>query len=286
MSTLMRNTGSLILEKQPEMAALSKRPGAASKTSAELSADKAALLAAGYSGVEEHSTPFHAFLEHSTTFLFPLFLLANLYFSLSQLHELELLWLALLAIPLSLVLGDLISGLVHWTADTYFSEDTPIIGQSLVKPFRLHHLYPRDICTHDLVTTVGNVCILAVPVLGVCASLLWFWEASSWLAFLILCIALMSLATVLTNQFHKWAHQEAPSRFVRWLQSTRLVLRPDHHQIHHTKPFNMHYCITNGWLNPLLNKIGFFRGLEAGLRFLGLEVATVNERVEESTPEV
>lgn len=147
MSTLMRNTGSLILEKQPEMAALPKRPGAASKTSAELSADKAALLAAGYSGVEEHSTPFHAFLEHSTTFLFPLFLLANLYFSLSQLHELELLWLALLAIPLSLVLGDLISGLVHWTADTYFSEDTPIIGQSLVKPFRLHHLYPRDICT-------------------------------------------------------------------------------------------------------------------------------------------
>jgi ubiquitin-conjugating enzyme E2 variant len=73
---------------------------------------------------------------------------------------------------------------------------------------------------------------------------------------------------------------------VRWLQSTRLVLRPDHHQIHHTKPFNMHYCITNGWLNPLLNKIGFFRGLEAGLRFVGLEVATVSERVEEFTPEV
>ena len=144
--------------------------------------------------------------------------------------KLELLWLALLAIPLSLVLGDLVSGLVHWTADTYFSEETPIIGPSLVKPFRLHHLYPRDICTHDLVTTVGNVCIIAVPVLAVSISLLWFYEDSSWLAFIILCIALMSLATVLTNQFHKWAHQESPSRFVRLLQRTRLVLGPAHHQ--------------------------------------------------------
>ena len=206
-----------------------------------------------------------------------------MYFSLSQLHELDLLWLTLLAIPLSLVLGDLVSGLVHWTADTYFSEETPIIGQSLVKPFRLHHLYPRDICTHDLVTTVGNVCIIAVPVLAVCISLLWLWEDSSWLAFLILCIALMSLATVLTNQFHKWAHQEAPSRFVRFLQRTRVVLRPSHHQVHHTKPFNMHYCITNGWLNPLLNKLRFFRGLEAGLRLVGIEVATAAERSEDAS---
>jgi ubiquitin-conjugating enzyme E2 variant len=285
MSTFMRNTSSLVLEQQPELSARPKRASEAAKSNGDRLPDRAALLAAGYSGIEEHSTPFHAFLEHSTTLLFPLFLLANLYFSLSQLHELELLWLALLAIPLSLVLGDLVSGLVHWTADTYFSEDTPIIGPSLVKPFRLHHLYPRDICTHDLVTTVGNVCILAVPVLGVCISLLWFWEASSWLAFLILCISLMSLATVLTNQFHKWAHQEAPSRFVRLLQGTRLVLRPDHHQIHHTKPFNMHYCITNGWLNPLLNRIGFFRGLEAGLRSIGIEVATGSERVAETNPE-
>ncbi len=281
MSTLMRNTGSLALDPEHQRSIHAKRGDAAAPTVVDPAARRAALLAKGYSGVEEHSTPFHAFLEHSTTFIFPVMLVASLYFSLSQLHELKLLWLALLAIPLSLVLGDLVSGLVHWTADTYFSEETPIIGPSLVKPFRLHHVYPRDICTHDLVTTVGNVCIIAVPVLAVCISLLWFYEDSSWLAFIILCIALMSLVTVLTNQFHKWAHQESPSRFVRLLQRTRLVLGPAHHQLHHTKPFNIHYCITNGWLNPLLNKIHFFRNLEATLRFLGIEVATVKEREEE-----
>lgn len=282
MSTFMRNTGSLALEEQNVLMGSSSSAGESTARVSDHTTDKAALLAAGYSGVEEHSTPFHAFLEHSTTFLFPVLLVLSVYFSLSQLHELELLWLALLAIPLSLVLGDLVSGLVHWVADTYFSEETPIIGQSLVKPFRLHHLYPRDICTHDLVTTVGNVCIIAVPVLTFSIYVLWTWDDSSWVAFLILCVALMSLATVLTNQFHKWAHQEQPSRMVRWLQRTRLVLAPAHHQIHHTKPFNMHYCITNGWLNPLLNRIGFFRGMETGLRYVGIEVATPAERVTES----
>ena len=285
MSTLMRNRGSLVLEPEGELTIPAPRPSISSAVVADAEAKKAALLAAGYSGVEEHSEPFHAFLEHSSTFLFPVLLIGSLYFSISQLHELELLWLTLLAVPLSLVLGDLVSGLVHWTADTYFSEETPIIGKSLVKPFRLHHLYPRDICTHDLVTTVGNVCILAVPVLAFCISLLWFWEDSSWLAFIILCIALMSLATVLTNQFHKWAHQEEPSRFVRLLQRSRLVLGPMHHQIHHTRPFNMHYCITNGWLNPLLNRIGFWRRLEAFIRSFGIEVATGHER-EETTSQV
>jgi hypothetical protein len=65
---------------------------------------------------------------------------------------------------------------------------------------------------------------------------------------------------------------------VRLLQRSRLVLGPAHHQLHHTKPFNMHYCITNGWLNPLLNKIKFFRGLEAMLSRLGIEVASASER--------
>ena len=116
MSTLMRNTGSLMLEPEQELTTSAPR----TVTTFDPVAEKAALLAAGYSGVEGHSTPFHAFLEHSTTILFPVVLVASLYFTLSQLHELELLWLVFLAIPISLVLGDLVSGLVHWTADTYF----------------------------------------------------------------------------------------------------------------------------------------------------------------------
>ena len=199
--------------------------------------------------------------------LFPFLFLITVYLSLARLYHLDGLWSLLLAIPLGIVAGDFVSGLVHWFADTYFTEDTPIIGRSLVKPFRLHHIYPRDICTHNLVEIAGNVCILAVPVLSMCLYLLWLLPESGWLAFKVVCIAIVAITTVATNQFHKWAHQEDPSSFARWLQRTRLVLNPSHHQKHHTAPFNLHYCITNGWLNPLLNKIQFFRRME---RFLGV----------------
>ncbi len=231
----------------------------------------------GYSGIEEHSAPLHAFLEHSMLYAFPVIFTLSLIFSTYRLYELELLWWVALAIPIAPVWGDLVSGFVHWAADTYGTERTPLVGSSLIKPFRMHHLYPRDICVHNLVTTVGNTCILAVPVLVFCLYLLWI-SRSGLLAFVILCTTLMAAATVATNLFHKWAHQEKPSAGVRRLQRLRLVLEPEHHQLHHTRPFDKHYCITNGWLNPLLNRVGFFRKLEAVLSLIGIKATNTADR--------
>ena len=237
----------------------------------------------GYSGVEEHSGPLHSFLEHTTLLIFPVVFVLNLHWAGARLYELELLWLVALAVPLGIVGGDFISGIVHWAADTYGSEDMRVIGPSLVKPFRLHHIYPRDICTHGLVETTGNVCILAVPVLSLCLYLMWLRPDSVWLAFSVVSFALMAAATVATNQFHKWAHQESPSALARWLQRRRLVLEPQHHKRHHTQPFDINYCITNGWLNPVLNKLKFFRRLEAALGFFGIETARAKDMKESRT---
>jgi hypothetical protein len=241
----------------------------------------------GYSGVEEHSGPIHSLLEHTSLLIFPVLFILNLYWAGARLYELELLWLVALAAPLGIIGGDFISGIVHWAADTYGSETMRLIGPSLVKPFRLHHVYPRDICTHGLVETTGNVCILAVPVLSGCLYLLWLFPESAWLAFGVISFALMAAATVATNQFHKWAHQESPSELARWLQRKRLVLEPQHHKRHHTHPFDVNYCITNGWLNPLLNRLKFFRRLEGALGFFGIKTARVKEANHElarSTP--
>jgi ubiquitin-conjugating enzyme E2 variant len=124
---------------------------------------------------------------------------------------------------------------------------------------------------------VGNVCVMAVPVLLLFLFLMWSWDVSSWLAFVILCVTLISLATAATNVFHKWAHQEVPPAYARPLQRLRLVLEPAHHELHHTEPFESHYCITNGWLNPLLNRIRFFRRLEGGLAMLGIQTEKAKE---------
>jgi ubiquitin-conjugating enzyme E2 variant len=276
MSATLREDPVLSLDGE-ELATPSLRRSGESSTT-ENQREVQSLLERGYSGVHEQSAPLHSFLEHSTLFIFPFLFSATVYLSLARLYHLDVLWSVLLAIPLGIVASDFVSGIVHWFADTYFTDSTPIIGPSLVKPFRLHHIYPRDICTHNVVGIAGNVCILAVPVLSMCLYLLWLLPESGWLAFKVVCISVLSITTVATNQFHKWAHQEKPSSLARWLQRTRLVLSPSHHQQHHTAPFNLQYCITTGWLNPFLNRIQFFRRAERFLRLFGMEPANLSNK--------
>lgn len=271
MSALLRNLGSPALRSGLEISLLSVRSEETEASATHTAQDATANPGSGYSGIDEHSAPFHSFLEYAMSFMFPVLFILNLYFSLARLYELERLWLVALTIPLGLLASDFVTGMLHWAADTYGSENTLVVGPSLIKPFRLHHIYPRDICTHNLVMTVGNACILAVPVLSFCLYVMWVMPAPGWLALIMAWAAVLAGTTVATNQFHKWAHQESPSGLARWLQRTRLVLEPAHHRLHHTAPYNMHYCITNGWLNPILNRIKFFRRLEGALRFLGIE---------------
>src|SRR5688572_3206592 len=115
MTTFPGSTGSLALEAEGEMSLRQMSKACELElTLAKRSQEATTSPGSGYSGLEEHSSPLHGFLEHSMTFLFPVLFVLNLYLSLSQLHELDWLWLAILTIPLSLVLGDLISGVVHW----------------------------------------------------------------------------------------------------------------------------------------------------------------------------
>ena len=269
MSALLRNTEGFALEAGREMGQVPPETGPL--TDARRTQTTTANSGVGYSGVAEYSNPFHAFLEYSTTLLFPVLFVSCLYLSITHLYQLQRYWLAALGIPLGLVFSDLVTGLLHWAADTYGSPETPVLGPSIVKGFRLHHSYARDITTHNLVTTVGTSCIFAVPVLLLCLGLMWLMPYSNWLALIGCWLTLLAGASVAANEFHKWAHQERPSTIARWLQRSRLVLEPSHHERHHTEPFNMHYCITTGWLNPLLNRIKFFRKLEAALRLLGIK---------------
>jgi ubiquitin-conjugating enzyme E2 variant len=83
------------------------------------------------------------------------------------------------------------------------------------------------------------------------------------LAFIVsLCMGIFA-----TNQFHKWAHfeQHELSPAIRLLQRMHLILPADHHDVHHTAPYERHYCITSGWLNVPLNTLGFFRGVERAI---------------------
>ena len=165
------------------------------------------------------------------------------------------------AVFLGYLAADFVSGMVHWLADRYFSPETPVIGSTFIVPFREHHADPKDITRVDFIQTNGHNSLVTIPVLGIFHLLPI--ESGSWWA-IGLFSATLSLSTwiFLTNQFHKWAHVDTVPKWVRPFQKIRICLDVDVHELHHTYPNDTNYCITSGVLNPLLEKINFWRKME------------------------
>lgn len=170
-------------------------------------------------------------------------------------------FLALSGLLTGYILADFVSGFVHWLGDTWGTTKTPVFGKSFIRPFREHHVDQTAITRHDFIETNGQNCLASLFIL-IPANLLLpeTWSAIS--LFLYTVFASTSLSVFGTNQFHKWAHLPKAPPVIAWLQERRLILSPKHHTIHHHNPFDRYYCITVGWLNPLLSHIRFFRKLE------------------------
>ena len=186
-------------------------------------------------------------------------------------------WVCLVLVALTGYLtADLLSGIVHWAGDTLGDESTPILGKNFVLPFRQHHIDPKDISRHDFIEPNGNNCIVVLLPLGPAYVLKP--EETGFGFFASALLGFLALFIVATNQFHKWAHTDRPPRFARWLQRWGLILSPAHHDVHHALPHDRHYCITVGWMNPLLNRISFFRGIEALIAIIRPEWLHLEER--------
>ncbi len=174
-------------------------------------------------------------------------------------------------VPVTALLGylgaDFASGVVHWLGDTYGTEETPFLGAGFIKPFRDHHVTPRDIVEHDWVEVNGNnsivLALYMVPVI------IFVTDPTSILQFFILTMSVsLTLGVFMTNQFHKWSHMKEPPPSVEKMQDWGLILGREHHSVHHTAPYDTYYCITCGWLNPVLRRLQFFETIERILRRL------------------
>lgn len=175
-------------------------------------------------------------------------------------------WLVVAALLLGYLLADLLSGTVHWFCDTFFSEDTPLIGKLVIQPFREHHVHPQRITRYRFLEQDTTNFFLMVPPLAV----------ASWLGAprpespgeLFWCSCLLGLAggSFGTNLFHKWAHAATRPVAVRWLQRSGLILGPRRHQRHH-RDYSRGFCVTSGWMNPFLDRLRFFSRVEGLIRF-------------------
>lgn len=172
-------------------------------------------------------------------------------------------WVCLGAFLASMVVADLISGLVHWLADTWATVEFPILGPTLIKNFREHHSDPLALTRKGLVETNGDNCMVLLPA-QIGALFIPLDGTNPYWTFFYVFVLFFTFWIMLTNQIHKWAHFEPHqvSAPVRFLQRTKVILSKPDHDIHHTPPFESYYCITNGWMNELLARTRFFRRLE------------------------
>ncbi|KAG5502381.1 hypothetical protein JIQ42_05258 [Leishmania sp. Namibia] len=185
-------------------------------------------------------------------------------------NAMQLLWMPLFIIA-AMALADLVSGLAHWGLDTWGSPDTPIFG-SFIRSFREHHVNQTAMCRHDFIETNADTTLPLLPVLlmqyacvhstnhsgnGYAANL----HVRNIGAHVFLCTFFLFVG--ITNEIHKWSHQAKQSRVVRKAMDIGIILSPISHRKHHKDPFDRTYCITTGWLNPLLDSVNFWRRLES-----------------------
>jgi ubiquitin-conjugating enzyme E2 variant len=172
--------------------------------------------------------------------------------------------LAAVGLALGALAADGLTGLVHWACDTWGSEDTPWLGPSLIHAFREHHRDPEAMLRHHPIDVNREPTIAAATALALAC-----WPpATVWLADHVGVHAFLWALAVYgasANQLHYWAHAPRVPVPVRWLQRRRFVLSPEAHGRHHRAPHTGGYCISTGWLNPILDAAGFWRGLERAI---------------------
>lgn len=166
-------------------------------------------------------------------------------------------------------LGDLIAGIYHWLKDTYFSPLTPVIGQTFIWPSRLHHIKPRY-----LTATPDKELFMS----SMKWSLIWMIPLIYYTGISLISLSLF-FTIAINDIIHKYNHMMDDERpkMIRFLQKIYLIQTDEEHRLHHLEPHTTHYCPITPFVNPVLERINFFRYLE----YLIEKYIGVKPRIEE-----
>lgn len=152
------------------------------------------------------------------------------------------------------LLADFVTGFVHWLEDSYFSLETPILGKWIVEPNLAHHKNGQAFLQKSWWASSWDLLTVSIIIVGVAFALHHLtWEV--WLFAGIIANA---------NQIHKWAHMNRYNqpKIITFMQKFYLLQSTRHHALHHRQPNNVHYCTVTNFLNPILDNLRFWRGLE------------------------
>jgi plasmanylethanolamine desaturase len=150
--------------------------------------------------------------------------------------------------------AEFIAGCVHWLEDAYVRENTPLIGKFVGRPNTIHHHFPRYMTRKSWWQSSWDLVLLSViPVL-----VAWKMNCLTWPVWLFAALSANA------NEFHKWSHRtrKENGRVISFLQDIKILQTAKHHARHHTDPKNSHYCTITNFLNPVLDRVNFWNGLE------------------------
>lgn len=162
--------------------------------------------------------------------------------------------IVLLSVLLVVVVADFMAGVVHWAEDAYVREDTPLIGSFVGKANVIHHHLPRYMTRNTWWQSSWDLMLLSAVVVFVA----WRLNLLTWHVWLFAAISANA------NEVHKWSHRtrKENGRLITFLQNIRLLQTSQHHAVHHTNPKNVRYCPITNLVNPVLDTIRFWDGME------------------------
>ncbi len=175
------------------------------------------------------------------------------------------------AIIASVVLGDIGTGVFHWSVDNYGSLKTPVVG-SICHAFQGHHDTPWTITFRSMANNLYKVAYGCAP------SLLLLCTLPNVSPLPRLFFALFINWWLLSQELHKYSHMKTTPPFVKRLMDTGLILSKKEHGLHHKPPYDSNYCILTGHNNKWMDDSKLFRRLERVVfELTGNEPNTWNE---------
>jgi len=166
-------------------------------------------------------------------------------------------WIFFQAFALFLLL-DFVTGVLHWIEDSYGKERWPIVGPLVIAPNVVHHSQPR-LFTKSPFWRRNGVCFLAgCLIFGVGFAIT---RSPTWHLYFFCFIGAFS------NEIHCWSHRTKGENggLITFLQWLWIIQSHAQHGIHHQDPKNRSYCLITPLLNPLLDRVEFWRRIEVSL---------------------
>lgn len=152
-----------------------------------------------------------------------------------------------------LLFADFLSGLLHWAEDRYGETHWPVVGRAIDEAER-HHKTPMRFLSRSFKDRNARVMVIAS---GVAV----FFLIMDWInPFTMTALFFGSLS----NEIHAFAHRKGSNvpLTIRIAQRLGVLQSAFHHAGHHRCAKNARYCVVTNYLNPMLDRAGFWRKLE------------------------